>query len=328
MPASHLLFALWAAALLLALTTDMAAGSPGCVDVILAGRPGNGKSTLGDIAVGQLVFPGAFKATHVTTAHAHAKAPPQWTLAGGLAAVIHDTPGLDQDVHYPRHRAELQKAFVNSCGRQVIVFTVGVAASGRVNANDVKQMTAIVRAYGLQPMSVLIVFNMVPAQVGSAVDAYLDQVVAELPSELKPYAANRLAVPYMSDLATDKADDLAAFVMSSTGEAQEVRKRLYAALARLTPSSHSLKNPQALETAAETSERLRQEQLRLEQEQRRAAAARQAAEAEQERARQEQRRIAEEKLRLERELHAARQKLSTGGRKGGGFIKKMLRKLF
>ncbi|ELR23794.1 uncharacterized protein ACA1_023070 [Acanthamoeba castellanii str. Neff] len=281
--------------------------------MIITSGPGRGKSTVGNIAAGRAVFATAFQPTHVTTENAWAVSQSvRFPGEAPLALVVHDTPGLDQDAHYPRHRAQLQRAFEGPCRqRQIVAFVLAVAASGRISANDVRQLEAIVRAYDLRPESVILVFNMMPALAPAAAEAYMVEAVAAMPPLLRPYAANRLAVPYLERLANDNLEQRQAFVASGSGEAQRVRDSLAEALSRASPGSYVLVRPEALLSAAETSEKLHQEKLRLERERQRLEAERRAQELrlEQARRQEELQRQENERLALQRERAEAERRI-------------------
>jgi hypothetical protein len=235
--------------------------------------------------VGQLVFSGAFQATHVTTQHAQATSQSIHLPGDGSRVVVHDTPGLDQDAHYAQHRAQLQRAFEgsDSCGRHIVVFTLGVAASGRLNANDVHQLGAIVQAYDLLPESVLVVFNMLPAAMApAAAEAYMAQVVAEMPPLLRP------SQPTVWPCHTCRAWPPATSSNStSLSRRAPARRRTYgrASLRRCRESRPAHTGSPALRPFAAAE--LRQEKEQLERERQHAAVERRAAEIQREMVRQE-----------------------------------------
>eukprot|EP01032_Pedospumella_encystans_P017897 gene17897-20384_t len=225
--------------------------------LVLAGNVGSGKSTLGSITAGKVVFRADTSPTSVTTAMASV------TLEESGYQVV-DLPGADNADSVSK--ALIKEAMVQGietvAHNQVLGCVFGVGNGGKLRSADVNTCNMVQRSYGFTAKTTVVIVNNFNPQAASA--TYKADTIAALCEALPWIDASRILFMPHQDLSEVEA--------VNSAEAITFRMQLLALLDASDHVHHTMTAP--LEDERERSERLLREAAEQQQRETEAAQAR------------------------------------------------------
>jgi len=225
--------------------------------LVLTGNVGSGKSTLGSITAGKVVFRADTSPTSVTTAMASV------TLEESGYQVV-DLPGADNadSVSKALIKAAMMQGIETVAHNQVLGCVFGVGNGGKLRSADINTCNMVQRSYGFTAKTTVAIVNNFNPQAASA--TYKADTIAALCEALPWIDASRILFMPHQDL-----PETAAVV---SPEANTFRTQLLALLDASDRVHHTLTVP--LEDERERSERLLREATEQQQRETEAAQAR------------------------------------------------------